>query len=260
MKFKLKYKLECLMGFFGVVFSAFVLFLAVILTPGYNIFEDTVSSLGNGIAKSLFSIAFVIGGSSGIPFYIYLERELININDNVRRFATVISIVTCVCIALVGIIPDETYHELFIIFHNFVAFFSFIGSGLYIGLFSILMLISTRTEDFIGVYFHRLIAYLGFFTSGLVVVLFIVPIPIIEWTLTISILCWIMLTSIYLIRSRFINLSVVHFRQLEDTKKLELFEEILKALKKLNLEQEAITRVITENIEFLRERNEKNTN
>jgi hypothetical membrane protein len=88
---KLESKMEIMFGFFGIIFSGIFIFMAVLFTPGYNPLFNTVSSLGDGQAKSLFSIAFVVAGSLGIPFYIYLERELINIKESIRRLATGIS-------------------------------------------------------------------------------------------------------------------------------------------------------------------------
>jgi len=259
LKIKLESKLECLFGFFGMLIGASLLFLAVYLTPGFNPLTDTVSSLGEGNAKSLFSIAFVVGGSSGIPFYIYLERELVNIKDKVRRLGTGMSIFTSVCIALVGIIPDHTYWEVFLIFHGFVAFFSFIGSGIYIGLYSILMYLGPRTEDFTGIKFHEHNANFGFFVVVVLILLLITLQPIIEWILTISIIVWILLTSFHLIWYRIINIPVADFRDLNYPDLLILFEEMLKTLKKLDLNNAQISSTIKENLELVKDRIKKET-
>ena len=173
MKIKLKYKLECLIGFFGIIFSSIFLFLAAIITPGYSPFLNTVSSLGRGIAKSLYSIAFVIAGTSGIPFYIYLERELVNVNENIRRFATGASIFTCICIALVGIIPDETYVAAFVAFHGFVAATAFIGSSLYIVLYSYLMYLVPKSSMYKGPAFKKYLAIYGFIIGIVLIFLLI---------------------------------------------------------------------------------------
>ena len=106
-----KYKgrrMEVFFGLIGALFLMVILPVTAFFTPGYNPLGQMISSLGHGAAKSLFSIGFVVAGSLFIPFYIYLERELINIKESVRRLATGIAIVTNVGIALVGIIPDET--------------------------------------------------------------------------------------------------------------------------------------------------------
>ena len=132
----LSHRMECYFGLVGAFITVICVFTAAILTPGYNPTIDTISSLGSRQFKSLFSIGFVIGGSLGIPFFIYLERELVNIKEGIRKLATGISILASVCIALVGIIPDETYLDIFLIFHAFVATIAFAGSGVYITLYS----------------------------------------------------------------------------------------------------------------------------
>ena len=73
-------KIECFFGLIGVSFAIVFVIFAALVTPGYNPLEDTVSSLGRGIAKTLFSIAFVLSGSLTIPFILYLEKTLIGIN------------------------------------------------------------------------------------------------------------------------------------------------------------------------------------
>lgn len=191
---KIKNKMECLFGFFGVMIAGIFVITAAFLTPGYNPIYNTVSSLLGGNAKSLFSIGFVIGGSLGIPFYIYLERKLIGINEIIRRLATELSIFTCLCIALVGIGPEGAYPDLYMLFHGVVSFIAFIGSVAYIGFFSILMIYDENS------YFQKYHAYFGFLIVGvLVIFLIFLSQSLIEWILTILILVWILLTSIHLI-------------------------------------------------------------
>ena len=139
-------RMEVIFGLSGALFMAILLPLTALITPGYTPLEHTVSSLGLFEAKSLFSIAFVVTGSLLIPFYIYLERELVNINENLRRIATGVAIFSNMCIALVGIIPDETYVVAFVAFHGFVAATAFIGSSLYIVLYSYLMYLVPKSS------------------------------------------------------------------------------------------------------------------
>ncbi|TFG23143.1 MAG: DUF998 domain-containing protein [Promethearchaeota archaeon] len=252
-----KNKLESMFGLVGIIISSTLLFMAVLLTPGYNPLEDTVSSLGLGPAKSLFSIAFVIGGSMGIPFYIYLERELSNLNETVRRLATAMSIITCVCIALVGIIPDETYIEIFRIFHSTVAFFSFISSAAYIGLFSILMYLSSNKSQFSRISFRKYHAILGFVIVGVLIILLITLLPIVEWIMTVLILTWIFISSIFVFVYQFIYIPVPTLRKLPNKKLLHLFEEILNILNELNLDQESITKAVKRDIKIIESRIEK---
>lgn len=258
METKTEQKMEILFGFFGNLTATILLIIAAFITPGYTPLEDTVSSLGYGIAKSLFSIGFVIAGSLSIPFYIYLQKELININEKVRKFATGASIFTCVCIALVGIIPDETYIDAFLGFHAFVAYISFTGSCLYIGLYSYLMYKGPTATSYEGHIFKRYLAYFGFFIDGCFILLLITQAPLIEWIVTISIIIWILTTAIHLIVFKFFNIPGVYFRKTKYPEALKLFEDALQILNNLNLNDEPIKKTLKENIEFLKGKIEKN--
>ena len=254
---RLKYKLEPIFGLAGIIIAIVLLTLAAIQTPGYNPFKNTVSSLGYGPAKSLFSIAFVVGGSLEIPFYIYLERELSNINERVRKLATTMSLITCVCIALVGIIPDETYIQIFLIFHDIVAFFSFIGSAIYIGLFSLLMLLGSRKSTYTKLNFRKFHPILGFIIVVVLIVLLTTFIPIIEWTLTILILIWIFITSLYVFTSKFIYIPVTTLRKIPNSKLLKLFQEVRDILVELNLDQDNIISTMEDDIAIIKSRIKK---
>ena len=262
---KLDNKMEVLFGFFGIILASIFIFSAVFFTPGYYPFFNTVSSLGEGQAKSFFSIGFVIGGSLGIPFYIYLERELINIKESVRRLATGVSILSCVCIALVGIIPDETYVDFFLAFHSFITVVSFVGTCIYINLYSYLFLEGLKSKLYTGPKFKKYLAYFGFSTSVVLVIGFstsvVLPIvfPIVEWVLTIQILLWILITSIQMIVYKFFNIPGVYYRRSKYPEALKRFEEALQILERLDLSEDPITKTLKDNIAFLKSKLEKNT-
>jgi len=251
---RLRYKLEPIFGIVGITIATVLLILSAIHTPGYNPLVDNVSNLGYGTAKSLFSIAFVVGGSMEIPFYIYLERELSNINERVRKLATGISLITCVCIALVGIIPDETYIQIFRIFHDIVAFFSFIGSAVYIGLFSTLMFLGSRKSTYPRLNFRKFHPILGFIIVIVLIVLLITLFPIIEWTLTILILIWIFITSIYVFASKSIHIPVTTLGKIPNSKLLKLFQEVHNSLVELNLDDENIIKAVEDDITIIEDR------
>jgi hypothetical membrane protein len=257
METKIEQKMEILFGFFGTLISVILLILAAFFSPGYTPFKHTVSTLGTLEAKSLFSIGFVIGGSLCIPFYVYLERELINIKEGVRRIATGVSIFTSVCIALVGIIPDETYWEIFIIFHSFVALFSFIGSAIYIVLYSYLMFMVPKVKMYEGPKFKKYLAYFGFLIGGILIALLITLEPIIEWILTICIYTWIILTALSLISHKFFYLPGVYYKRSQYPEALTKFEDAIGILNDLDLSEEPITETLKENIEFLKKQLEK---
>jgi hypothetical membrane protein len=187
-------KIECVFGVIGVSLSIVFIILAALVTPGYNPLEDTVSSLGTGIAKTLFSIAFVSSGSLTIPFILYLEKTLIGLNEFVRRIATSVAIISSVSVALVGILPDPDYPDVFMLFHGIVALNAFIGSAATICLYTYLMMRSNEYKVY-----HIIIGY----ATGLELFLLTITLfnPLIEWILVVNIMIWIFITSTRLILS-----------------------------------------------------------
>lgn len=254
---KIEQKMEVLFGLFGVLTATILLIMAVFFTPGYSPLLKPVSSLGRGEAKSLFSISFVVAGALSIPFFISLERELVNIKESIRRVATGVSIFSSVCIALVGIIPDETYIELFLMFHGFVAWVSFVGTCFYIDLYSVLMYKGPKSKLYTGPKFKKPLSYFGFSVSIILIIFLITREPLIEWILTTFIIIWILITAIHMISFKFFNIPGVYYKRTQFPEALKMFEEALKILQRLDLSQEPITETIQENIEFLKKQLEK---
>ena len=182
-------KNRALFGLIGVLFLLVMLFVASLLTLNYSFFECTVSSLGNGNGSFFFSIGFIVAGSFGIPFVISLNREFIGLSKNLRKIASILAIFSNVCIALVGVIPDENYVEVFIIFHGFVASISFCGTSICILLYSILMYQKSNK-------LKKHLLYYSFFITFILILLIITMNPFIEWILLILIIIWIMIISI----------------------------------------------------------------
>ena len=187
-------KIECFFGVFGVSFAIIFVIWAAFVTPGYNPFINTVSELGAGIAKTLFSIAFVTSGSLTIPFILYLEKTLVGINEFVRRVATSVAVISSVCVALVGILPDPEYPDVFKYFHGTVAITGFIGSATTIFLYTFLMM---RSKE------YKLYHIILGFTVPLELILLAITLfnSLIEWIMFLNITLWIMITAIKLIRS-----------------------------------------------------------
>ncbi len=247
-------KLEAFFGFFGMLTACGFLITAFLSTPGYNPITDTVSSLGEGNGKFFFSIAFIVAGSSEIPFFLYLERELTNINVRLRKLATGFSISACICIALVGINPEASYIELFKWFHGIISFYAFIGSGIYILLYSILMFSGPKEQDFYNIEFRGYHSSLGFLVFIFLILLLILMQPMIEWILTITIISWILLTSLHLLLNKFINISITDLRVLNYDTLLEIFSNISKTLENLNLTDITFYKDIQENIKIIKQR------
>ncbi|MFX1529789.1 MAG: DUF998 domain-containing protein [Promethearchaeota archaeon] len=252
-------KMEVLFGLFGILTATTLLILAVFFTPGYSPLLKPVSSLGRGEAKSLFSISFVIAGSLSIPFFITLERELVNIKESIRRLATGVSIFSSVCIALVGIIPDETYIDLFLMFHGFVAWVSFVGTCFYIDLYSVLMYKGPQSKLYSGPKFKKALSYFGFSVSIILVLFLITREPLIEWILTSFMVVWILITAIQMISFKFFNIAGVYYKRTQFPEALRMFEEAMEILQRLELSQEPITETIQENIEYLKKKLERET-
>ena len=187
-------KIECFFGLIGVMFAIVFVSLAALFTPGYSPLQDTVSSLGTGIAKTLFSIGFVASGSLTIPFILYLEKTLHGINDFVRRIATTIAVISSVCVALVGILPDPDFPDAFTHFHGTVTLIGFLGSITTICLYTFLMMKSNEYK-----FYHIIIGY----ATAIELLLLAITLfnPLVEWILTLNIMLWIFITSIKLIFS-----------------------------------------------------------
>jgi len=230
----LNHRMECYFALFGTIISVLCVISAVILTPGFDIRYNTISSLGFGRAKSLFSIGLVVGGCMNIPFFIYLEREFVNVKENLRRLATGTSIFTSVCIALSGIIPDETYLDLFIIFHGIVAAIAFTGSCVYITLYSILMHQGPKSKLYTGPAFKKFIAYYGISSNIPLIIYFITGSPLAEWVVFFFMVTWLLMTVITLLEFKFFNIAGIYYRKKQYPEALELFEESLKILNKLD--------------------------
>ena len=250
-------RMECYFGLYGSIFAGTFLFLAAIFTPGYDPRTMTISSLGFGVAKSLFSIAFVSFGLFLIPFFVYLQRELVNINEKLRKFTGGAAIFTSICIAMVGIIPDETYFDIFILFHGFVAVVAFLGSDIFIGLYSILMYIGPKSKLYTGHKFKRRLAYFGFSVNIPLILLIITRSPMMEWILFIFTIAWFFLTALSLMKYRFFNIEGIYYKKSQYLEALKRFQESLDLLEKLDLKDHTIKEKIKENIEFLKLEKEK---
>ncbi len=258
-------KMEVLFGLFGVLASLTMLIITIILTPNFNPVIHSVSSLARGEMRALFSISLTVGGSLSIPFYIYLERELRNIKEPIRRMVTGVSIFSCVCVAFVGIVPESfgSYEDFFDGFHAFVAAVSFIGSTIYIGLFSILMLYVPKAKMYKGPVFKNFIAYFGI-TIGILVILLLIAfqlhilvMPLIEWMVTICIFSWIILMALQLVSYKFFNIPGMYYKRAQYPEALKRFEDALEVLGNLDMTDEPITETLKENIEFLKKSLEK---
>lgn len=185
--------MEYVFGFIGIIVLVIALILAICYDGhDYNIFTRTISSLGDYEGRFFFSIGFITAGCLGIPFYIRLERSLKGLNEIVRRIATGVSILACLGIACIGVIPISEFPKSFLLFHGFMAFMAFTFTSVYIGLYSYLML---RNGDY-----SFIIPILGGAVILALMVLFVTMTPIVEWILFLIMFAWIVLVTINKIR------------------------------------------------------------
>jgi len=257
MKIKLKYKLEALFGLFSTIIFGIMLILSLLFSPKYSFFENYISDLAFFSGKLFFAIGFSIFGVFLVPFFITLERELVYIHENVRRLATTIAILTCSCFALGSIIPEESYLEVFTIFHSFIAGFAFFFSGIYILLFSFLMFRSYEIEEYSGPRFQLFLVVFGFITAIGEFILIFIFIPILEWIVVISMMIWIIITSIHLLIYKFIRFPLAEFKRLQHSESIEIFKAIQKKIDELNIDDEVLSDAIDNNINLLKERYEE---
>ncbi len=256
-------KMEVLFGFFGALFILIILIITIFLTPGFSPIKYTISMLGMGDAQSLFSIGFVVAGSLLIPFYIYLKNELIYLEDNIRKIATGIAIFVNMCIALVGIIPpaDVAYMDIFQVFHNIVAGVSFIGSSIYILLYSVLMYLGPKSTMYKGPEFKKYLAYYGFFI-GIVMIVWLLnwTNTLLEWLVAILILVWILITALQSLSFKFSKIAGVYYKRSQYPEKLKLFKDAIQVLENLEMEDEPIIETLKENVEFIQNEMDQNQN
>ncbi|MFX1455297.1 MAG: DUF998 domain-containing protein [Promethearchaeota archaeon] len=253
-------RMEVLFGLSGALFILVILLITMGLTPGYTILTDTISMLAEGPAKSLFSIGFVVAGSLLIPFYIYLKNELVYLKNRLRKIATGVAIFSNMCIALVGILPDKDYVTAFNGFHAFAAAVSFIGSCIYIVLYSLLMYLGPKSTMYKGPRFKKYTAYYGFFIGIFLIIWLTNPInSILEWTLAFFVLLWIIITAIQCISFKFSKIPGVYYKSSQYPEVLKLFNDAIQVLNNLEMSDDPISETLKENIDYIKSQMEKKT-
>jgi hypothetical protein len=173
-----------------------LLLITAFLTPGFTPLSHPISILGYSTANSLYGIGLIVGGSLLVPFYIYLERELLNIKENVRGLTTAVAIFTNACVALVGIPPDPLNIEAFQAFHAFVTIVGFIGSSIHIVFYSIMMHQSSKSKMSKGPIFTKYLVVFGIFIGILLAIFLIIQYSILQWILGALMLFWVLITAL----------------------------------------------------------------
>jgi hypothetical protein len=251
-------RMEVLFGFFGALFILVMLPIAAFLTEdpelpgGYTPLRDTISTLGMYNARTLFSIGFVVAGSLLIPFYIYLKNELLYLEKNLRKIATGAAIFSNMCIALVGIVPDTNFPGAFLGFHAFVAGVGFIGSSIYIVLYSALMYIGPRDAMYKGPTFKKYLSFYGFLIGFVLIVFLLNPFnSLVEWILAILILVWILITAVQCLSFKFSKLPGVYYKRSQYPEVLKRFKGAMQVLDNVEIKDDPILETLKDNIEYI---------
>ncbi len=212
-------------GFFGALLILIFLPLTAFITPGFTPLRNPISSLGHSTANSLYSIGLIAGGSLLIPFYIYLERELLNIKKSVRGLTTAIAIFTNACVALVGIPPDPINIEAFGAFHAFVTVVGFLGTSIHIVFYSIMMYKSSKSIMSKGPIFKKNLGFFGIFIGVLFVIFLITRYSILEWIVGALIVFWVLITALQGISFKFYKTQGGYYNKSQDPEVLQQYKD-----------------------------------
>lgn len=213
------------MGLFGALFIIIFLLLTAFLTPGFTPLNHPISVLGHSNANSLYGIGLMVGGSLLIPFYIYLERVLLNINVGVRGLTTATTIFTNACVALVGIPPDPMNIEASHAFHAFVSVVGLIGSSILIVFYSIMMHRSSKPKTSQGPIFKKYLVFFGIFNGVLLAIFLITRYSILEWIVGAFIVFWVLITAVQGISYKFSKTHGIYYKKSQDPEVIKQIKE-----------------------------------
>ena len=183
-------------GVFGLLSVVIIILgeiIAILLFPGYNIFDNMLSELGAGSGGPFFNLTIIISGIIIIPYYLALAKTFSGeaINENLRKYAILTAVISCITYSLLGVFPSIESEAIIYLTHGIIATVS-IASGLgYLLLYSILML---RAQNF-----SKYQAYHGFIVAVLYATFLLTWIPIIEWVMNMAILSWVTVNSVYIL-------------------------------------------------------------
>lgn len=175
-----------------------------------------------------------MGGSLLIPFYIYLERVLLNIKKSVRGLTMIIAIFTNACVALVGIPPDPLNMEAFNAFHAFVTIVGFLGTSIHIVFYSIMMHKSSKSIMPVGPIFKKYLVFFGIFIGVLFTIFLITRYSILEWIVGALIVFWVLITALQGISFKFCKTQGGSYNKSQDLEVLQQQKDQIQLIKRLD--------------------------
>lgn len=206
-----KFTLKISTGVFGLLSITFGIIgdiIAYSMYPGYDFRRKAVSSLCNGPGGLFFQSGTVFSGFFALIFVIYLVRTFDGdeINENLRKFAKIMAIVSCASFIMLGVFCSSNPIVAYI--HGTSAMISWISGLLYITLYNIFFIRSSNYSKFLG--------YFGFIEISILVLMLIffflhlfpalrflmIILPSLEWLNTLSLIFWYLVVSIYIIHKK----------------------------------------------------------
>lgn len=200
-------------GLLGFTVGTLGIIIALLTSPEYIIWKESISLLGHDTGGIFLRIGLVISGLISLPYFIYLGRAVKDehVNDLLRKIGTGIGIFCSICVSLAGIFSGV--NEFISMLHGFFALCSWLGN---IAIFIIFSFIMSKNPKF-----SKYPVYVGYIAAG-ILILYLIPffttnfcnyfdelcysfgrtvyivMPIFEWVVSFSILSWILFNSCYL--------------------------------------------------------------
>jgi hypothetical protein len=202
--------LTSVIGFLGFV-------IAIALSPGYVMWERSISVLGHQAGGIFSRMGLIISNVLAIPFIVYVGRSLKdeNINENLRKVAVGVAIFSSVIAALSGIITGSV--QIIKDIHGFFALLSWIGGLLVCSLFGLLMRKSKKYSKSSERFSFIVAIIFGSYLIPFFITNFCSAVPQLcedfgrkiytimptyEWVVMFSILAWYFFNSIYILRKK----------------------------------------------------------
>ncbi len=180
----------------------------------------------------------MVGGILLIPFYVYLEKVLLNVKDNVRGITTAVAIFTNACVAGVGVPPDPRNIAVFQAFHAFVSIGGFLGSSILIVFYSIMMHRSSKPIKSQGPIFKKYLVFFGIFIGVLLTIFLITRYNMLEWIVGALIVFWVLITAIQGISFKFSKTHGIYYKKSQNPEAMQLFKDQIQILDHLEISSE----------------------
>ncbi len=189
-------------GIFGIISGLTGLIcdiIAILLYPGYSIFQDMVSSLGVGPGGHFFNYGLIFSGISGAIFYLYVGLSFYNEDSSIKlvKSAIIISIISSLLMASIGIYPAIQEEPLIIISHYFTTLLTILTGIIFYTMFGYLIIKSSQYSSYLAI-----IACIPTFIMIIILIFIITPftqalVPFTEWLMVFSVIVFALITASY---------------------------------------------------------------